>query len=69
MSKGFIALQKDIQEFLVRFDKYVEDKGEELEELAKELQATIDALQSKISEYVTSSSFGRLTDTDANSAW
>ena len=50
MAKGFYALRVDIQGFMGRFDKYVEDKGEELKERAKELRATINGLQSTISE-------------------
>ena len=46
MAKGFYSLQTDIQDFLLRFDKYVEDKGEEL----KELRVTINGLQSTITE-------------------
>ncbi|TEB33804.1 hypothetical protein FA13DRAFT_1789631 [Coprinellus micaceus] len=50
MAKGFYALQADIQKFLDRFNKYVEDKGEELKQRAKELQVTINGLQSTISD-------------------
>lgn len=50
MAKGFYALQTDIQDFLARFDKYVEEKGEELKQQAEELRKTINGLQSTISK-------------------
>ena len=50
MSKGFYALQTDTADFLVRFDKYVEDKGTELAEQAEALRKTIQGLQSTISK-------------------
>ncbi|TEB26954.1 hypothetical protein FA13DRAFT_1795203 [Coprinellus micaceus] len=50
MAKGFYALQTDIQDFLLHFDQFVEDKGEELKQQAEELRVTINGLQSTISD-------------------
>lgn len=54
MAQGFYDLRKDIQLFLARFDKYIDEKGAELKEQAKELKATIEGLQATIEEWVLS---------------
>ena len=41
-------LKNDIDDFVVRFDAYVAEKGAELEQQAKSLQAEIDVLRAQI---------------------
>jgi hypothetical protein len=48
MAQGFLNLKNDIQGFVVRFDAYVAEKGAELEQQAKSLQAEIHVLTTQI---------------------
>ncbi|KAJ2912041.1 hypothetical protein MD484_g8367, partial [Candolleomyces efflorescens] len=48
MAEGFMDLKNDIDDFVVRFDAYVAEKGAELEQQAKSLQAEIDVLRAQI---------------------
>ncbi|RXW21444.1 hypothetical protein EST38_g4409 [Candolleomyces aberdarensis] len=48
MSQGFLTLKRDIDDFVVRFDAYIETTSAELEQQAVELQQVIEQLKTAI---------------------
>jgi len=48
MSAGFLSLKRDIEDFVLRLDQFIVDKGVELEAEAKQLKLDIDGLNADI---------------------
>lgn len=48
MSQGFLNLKRDVEDFVVRFDAWIEKTGTELQERAKQLQGEINDLKTVI---------------------
>ena len=52
-SAKFLALKRDVKDFVLLFDKWIKTKGEELKEQATELQSQIASFESEIQGQVS----------------